>query len=406
MAFTPKTAPFSGKINAVTLGTGDKAIVIGGQNVMPFYTFDAAIEHAPKIGIEISDLATQWDAPALKEFYAGCTTMVDFAKKAETMPGADFLCLHFESADPNGANRSVADCVADAKAVAEATTMPIVVMGCKNIEKDGELFSKIAEALQGKNILVLSARNEDYKTVGASVALAYGQKVGAETADDINLAKQLNIMLKGLSINPENIVMNIGTAAVGYGFEYVASTLDRVRLAALAQSDADLQMPIMSPVSPDAGSRISNIDLAAANDAICIALCSADGIAKDNEERMKHCHNLLERGMSLGMDATDLWFDPLFLVVKGMQDKQMEVLEAIKMFASEGLKSTGGLSNNSNGAPKTLRPIMDSALVAMAMMQGLTSAIVNPCDLRLMETIKSCDIFKNHVLYSDSYLDL
>ena len=252
MAFTPKTAPFSGKINAVTLGTGDKAIVIGGQNVMPFYTFDAPIENAPKIGVEISDLAASWDAPALNEFYAGCTTMVDYAKRAETMPGADFLCLHFESADPNGENRSVADCVADAKAVAEATTMPIVVMGCKNIEKDGELFSKIAEALQGKNILVLSARNEDYKTVGASVALAYGQKVGAETADDINLAKQLNIMLKGLSINPENIVMNIGTAAVGYGFEYVASTLDRVRLAALAQSDADLQMPIMSPVSPDA----------------------------------------------------------------------------------------------------------------------------------------------------------
>ena len=158
--------------------------------------------------------------------------------------------------------------------------------------------------------------------------------------------------------------------------------------------------------SADAGSRISNIDLAAANDAICIALCSADGIAKDNDERMKHCHNMLERGMSLGMDATDLWFDPLFLVVKGMQDKQMDVLNAIKMFSDEGLKSTGGLSNNSNGAPKTVRPIMDSALVAMAMMQGLTSAIVNPCDLRLMETIKSCDIFKNHVLYSDSYLDL
>ena len=157
--------------------------------------------------------------------------------------------------------------------------------------------------------------------------------------------------------------------------------------------------------SADAGSRISNIDLAAANDAICIALCSADGIAKDNDERMKHCHNMLERGMSLGMEATDLWFDPLFLVVKGMQDKQMDVLNAIKLFADEGLKSTGGLSNNSNGAPKALRPIMDSALVAMAMMQGLTSAIVNPNDLRLMETIKSCDIFKNNELYSDSYLD-
>ena len=251
MSFEPKKQPYRGKINAVTLGTGDKAVVIGGQNVLPFYTFDAPIEHAPKIGVEISDLASEWKSAGLSEFYAGCTTMVDYAKKAETMEGADFLCLHFESADPNGVNRSVADCVADAKAVAEAVSMPIVIMGCKNIEKDGELFSKIAEALQGKNILVLSARSEDYKTVGASVALAYGQKVGAETADDINLAKQLNIMLKGLTVPAESIVMNVGTAAVGYGYEYVASTLDRVRLAALDQSDADLQMPIIAPVSPD-----------------------------------------------------------------------------------------------------------------------------------------------------------
>ena len=254
MSFVPKQQPYRGRINAVTLGTGDKAIVIGGQNVLPFYTFDAEMPNAPKIGIEISDMASEWTAPALKEFYAGCATMADYAKKAEAMEGADFLCLHFESADPNGANRSVEDCVADAKAVAEAVSMPIVIMGCKNIEKDGELFSKIAEALQGKNILVLSARSEDYKTVGASVALAYGQKVGAETADDINLAKQLNIMLKGLTVKPESIVMNVGTAAVGYGFEYVASTLDRIRQAALDQSDADLQMPIMSPVSPDAWS--------------------------------------------------------------------------------------------------------------------------------------------------------
>ncbi len=251
MAFTPKTAPYSGKINAVTLGTGDKAIVIGGQNVLPFYTFDAPIEHAPKIGVEISDAADSWTAPGLVDFYAGCTTMAERAKKAETMEGASFLALNFESADPNGANRSVADCVRDAKAVAEAVTMPIVILGCKNMEKDGELFSKIADALQGKNIVCMSAKNEDYKSVGASVVLAYGQKVGAETADDINLAKQLNIMLKGLSIKPDSIVMNIGTAAVGYGYEYVASTLDRIRLAALAQSDADLQMPIIAPVSTD-----------------------------------------------------------------------------------------------------------------------------------------------------------
>ena len=251
MAFTPKTAAYSGKINAVKLGTGDKATVIGGQNVLPFYTFDGAIENAPKIGMEISDAAANWTAPGLVDFYAGCDTMAQRAAKAATLEGVDFIALNFESADPNGANRSIADCVADAKAVAGATDLPLVILGCKNIEKDNELLAKIAEALQGKNVLLMSAKNENYKTVGASVALAYGQKVGAETADDINLAKQLNIMLKGLTVKPENIVMDIGTAAVGYGYEYAASTFDRIRLAALQQGDADLQMPILAAVSLD-----------------------------------------------------------------------------------------------------------------------------------------------------------
>ena len=251
MSFTPKTAPYSGKINAVTLGTGDNAIVIGGQNVLPFYTFDAPIENAPKVGVEVSDLASAWEWAGLKEFYAGCTTMADYAKKAESIEGCDFICLNFVGADPNGANRSVADCVADAKAVAAVVTKPIVVMGCKNLERDGELLAALAEALAGKNALFMSAKNENYKTVGASVALANGQKLGAETADDINLAKQLNIMLKGLNVDPASVVMDIGTAAVGYGYEYAASTFDRIRLAALAQGDNDLQMPILAAVCND-----------------------------------------------------------------------------------------------------------------------------------------------------------
>jgi len=158
--------------------------------------------------------------------------------------------------------------------------------------------------------------------------------------------------------------------------------------------------------SADAGDRIENIDLAAANDAICIALCSKAGVPSDNDERMTYCQELLERGMEHGMEAEDLWFDPLFLVIKGMQDKQLEVLEFIKMLADMGFNSTGGLSNVSNMMPKHIRPIMDSAMVAMAMNNGLTSAIVNPCDLRLMETIKSCDVIKNETLYADSYLEI
>lgn len=158
--------------------------------------------------------------------------------------------------------------------------------------------------------------------------------------------------------------------------------------------------------SADAGDRVENIDLAAANDAIVLSLCSKAGVPSSNDERMTYCQQMLERGMSLGMEAEDLWFDPLFLVIKGMQEKQVEVLEFIKICTDMGLRTTGGLSNASNGMPKHVRPIINSSLMAMAMMNGLTSAIVNPCELRLSETIRSCDIIRNNCLYADSYLEI
>ena len=253
MAFTPKKQAFNAKINAVTLGTGDKSIVIGGENVLPFYTFDAPMANSPKIAVEISDKGMEGiTSPAMVEFYAGCTTAADMAKKAESMEGASAIALNFESADPNGDNKSVEECVAIAKAVAEATTMPIIVMGCKNVEKDAQLFNAVSDALQGKNILVLSAREENYKNVGASAGLAYNQKVGAESAVDINLAKQLNVLLGQLGVANDSICMNLGSSAAGYGYEYLSSTLDRVKAAALAQNDAMLQMPIVTPVSTEA----------------------------------------------------------------------------------------------------------------------------------------------------------
>ena len=252
MPFVPKKQAYNAKIHEVELGVGEKAVKLGGQNVLPFHTFDADIANAPKIGVELTDLGmAEYTMPGEQAFYAGCETVVDMAKRAETMEGASFLCLHFEGADPNGLNKSTEECVQLARDVADAVTMPIVIMGCKNVEKDTELFNKCAEALAGKNILVLSARDENYKTVGASAGLAYNQKVGAESAVDINLAKQLNTVMTQLGVNPQSIIMNIGSAAAGYGYEYVASTLDRIRDAALKQSDAMLQMPIMTPVSSD-----------------------------------------------------------------------------------------------------------------------------------------------------------
>ena len=159
--------------------------------------------------------------------------------------------LRLEGGDPNGENKSIEELIAVVKEVGEAVTCPLVVEGCKNVEKDSELLPKVAEALQGKNVLILSAREENYKAVGAAAGLAYNQKVGAESAVDINLAKQLNVVLTQLGVQAENVVMNVGSAAVGYGFEYVVSTMDRIKAAALSQSDAMLQMPIITPVSSE-----------------------------------------------------------------------------------------------------------------------------------------------------------
>ena len=191
-------------------------------------------------------------------------------------------------------------------------------------------------------------------------------------------------------------------------FDNVPLALDTANMKAIEAGIAVYNRAKGKPIvnSADAGDRIEYLDLAANNDAIAIALCSKAGVPADNDERMTYLQELLERGLELGMEPEDIWFDPLFLVIKGMQDKQMDVLNFIREISEQGLNSTGGLCNNSNGMPKHIRPIMDSAMVAMAMMAGLTSAIVNPCDLRLMETVKSCDIIKNNYLYADSYLEV
>ncbi len=191
-------------------------------------------------------------------------------------------------------------------------------------------------------------------------------------------------------------------------FDNVPLALDTANKKAISAGIAVYNRAKGKPIvnSADAGDRLSYIDLAAENDAIVIALCSKGAVPANNDERMGFLQEMLEHGLELGMDDQDMWFDPLFLVVKGMQDKQKDVLEAIRMISEMGLNTTGGLSNVSNGMPKAIRPIMDSAMVAMAMANGFTSAIVNPCDQRLMETIKSCDILKDNFLYADSYLEL
>ena len=252
MPFTAKSGKFNASINTVEFGTGDKAVKIGGENVFPLYSFDAAIENAPKVGIEITDFGMEHEPECIKKYYEGCATLADMARKAASMEGVDFLSFRMEGGDPNGANKSTEELIGELKEIADAVDLPLVVCGCKNVEKDAELFSKAAEALNGKNAVILSAKEENYKTVGAAAGLAYKQIVGAESAVDINLAKQLNVLISQLGVDSKSVVMNVGSAAVGYGLEYVISTMDRVKAAALQQGDANLQMPIITPVASEA----------------------------------------------------------------------------------------------------------------------------------------------------------
>ena len=224
MPFNQKLQKFNAKINTVTIGSGDKTVTIGGDSTYPFYSFDAPSENAPKIGVEISDMGLEnIVSEGIKAYYDGASTIGEMAKKAAAMEGADFVALILEGGDPNGVNKSVDELIAVVKEVADAIDAPLVVEGCKNVEKDAELLPKVAEALQGRNVLILSEKEENYKAIGAAAGLAYDQIVGAESAVDINLAKQLNVV----------------------------STMDRIKGAALSQNDNMLQMPIITPVSAE-----------------------------------------------------------------------------------------------------------------------------------------------------------
>ena len=250
MAFKMSVQKYSGKISEVQIGVGEKAIKIGGESTLPFYSFDGDTGNTQKIGIEISDIYPDSWTDTFKEMYkdvADCP--VKWAKYVEENTEADFICLKLESADPNGLDKSPEECAEVAKKVVESIKLPLVIAGCGNHEKDGKVFEKVAQSVEGYNCLFLSATEDNYKTVGASTGMAYSHKVGAESSVDINLAKQLNVLLTQLGVKSENVVMNVGSSTVGYGYEYVASTMDRIRLAAFGQNDKTLQMPIITPVS-------------------------------------------------------------------------------------------------------------------------------------------------------------
>jgi len=251
MAFEIPKTPYSGKIKEITLGKGDKAITVGGETAYPFYFFEGEMPNLPKIAMEVWDCPPEEWAEAALEPFAGVTDdPVAWAKKCINDYGAEMIALQLVSTDPNGLNRGAEEAAEVVKKVADAIDVPLIVWGCGDKEKDTEVLRRVCELCQGKNLIIGPAAEENHKKIGAS-AIGYHHTVISSTPMDINLAKQLTILLGNLGVPNESIVIDPTTSCIGYGMEYGYSVMERIRMAGLTQQDEKLQFPIICNIAKE-----------------------------------------------------------------------------------------------------------------------------------------------------------
>ena len=250
MAFEVPKETTESQIRQVTLGTGD--VKVGGENVLPFYRFEGSMPNRPKIAVEVYDDNPQnWSPVVMDALKDVISDPVAWAKKAQDQWGADAIALRLKSTDPKGDDKSGEEAARTARAVADAVTIPVIVYGSEDAEKDGEVMKAVAAAVEGKNLILGPANEDNYKTIGAA-ALGYSQSVSAKTPIDVNLAKQLNILLSNLGVDVGKIIVDPTTGALGYGLEYTYSVMERFKIAALRQDDSMTQMPLIADVGPEA----------------------------------------------------------------------------------------------------------------------------------------------------------
>ncbi len=249
MAFEISKTQYSGQIREITLGKGDKAITVGGETCYPFYLFEGEMPRLPRIAMEVYDCPPEEWAPAALEPFAGVTDdPVAWAKKCIDDYGAEMICLQLVSTDPNGLDRGADEAAQVVKKVADAITVPLIVWGTANQEKDTEVLRVVAEVCQDKRLIIGPVEEGDHKKIGAS-AIAYQHTVIASSPIDINLAKQLNILLGNLGVPDELLVIDPTVSGIGYGIEYCYSIMERMRMAGLTQQDDKLQFPIICNIA-------------------------------------------------------------------------------------------------------------------------------------------------------------
>ena len=246
----PKTH-YSGKIKEIKLGKGEKAVTVGGENSYPFYLFEGTMPHKPRIAMEVPDcVPLEWPKAAIEPFADVKNDPIAWAKKCIHEYGAEIIALQLVSTDPNGMNRGADEAAAVVKKVADAIDVPLIVWGTANHEKDTEVLTKVCEVCQDKRLIIGPVEEKDYKKIAAA-AIAYKHTIIASSPIDINLAKQLNILLGNLGVADDMILMDPTVSGIGYGLEYCYSVMERMRMAGLTQQDEKLQFPIICNLSKE-----------------------------------------------------------------------------------------------------------------------------------------------------------
>lgn len=246
MVYQPAIDIYSGKIEEVILGSGGNSVRIGGEDTLPFHSFEGVLPNPPKLALEIcSTKQADWTEEKAGDFGNLPSEPADLAKKYIEELGIEIIALQFA-----GAAISIDEIAKRAIKVIKAVDIPIIIYGTGVSEQDQILLPQIAATCAGKGLLLGPAKKENYREIAAA-CVAYDQRVIAQTPLDVNVAKQLNIMLIKEGLAADQIVIDPLSSALGYGMEYTYSVMERIKLAALVHNDKMMQMPIIANIGAE-----------------------------------------------------------------------------------------------------------------------------------------------------------
>jgi acetyl-CoA decarbonylase/synthase, CODH/ACS complex subunit delta len=244
MDYKAPVESYSGKVREVTVGKGEKAVRIGGENILPLHLFEGKLANTPKIALEISDrVPSDWSDSVIEPYKDVVSNPVDWAKKALDF-GADMICIRLINIEPEGGISAAERAARIVKQVVDGTGAAVVVYGPGDEGRDVEILSRIAEVCDGYNLLLGPVVKENYEAI-SKAALDHGHNIIAQTPLDINLEKELNVKLMK-TFPPDRIVIDTLSSALGYGMEYTFTIMERTKQIGIVFGDATMQMPMIA----------------------------------------------------------------------------------------------------------------------------------------------------------------